>query len=294
MRFGELFAGGSGPVVSFELFPPRSEEASRQLDRVLPRLVALKPHYITVTYGAFGGTRDRTLQIARRIKQEFGLESACHLTCVGVPRSELDGMLADIHAAGIENIVALRGDPPEGSVEFRPPPDSYWHANELVEHIRRFERQRGLGPFGIAVAGYPEKHLEAPDMQTDLLNLKRKVEAGADLVITQLFFDNVHYFRFVEQARAVGIDVPIVPGLMPIASAKQIERFTKMCGATVPAELRQRLEQAGEDKGKAMQIGTEHCLRQAAELLEGGAPGLHFFVLNRSRQIEQIMGRLPL
>jgi len=294
MRFGDLFAGVVGPVLSFEVFPPRSDEAARQLDRVLPRLAALKPHYITVTYGAFGGTRDRTLEIARRVKDEFGLESACHLTCVGLRRSELDGMLADIRAAGIDNIVALRGDPPEGSVEFGSAPDCYRHANELVEHIRRYEQRRGIEPFGIAVAGYPEKHIEAPDMESDLLNLKRKVGAGAELVITQLFFDNRHYFRFVERARALGIEVPIVPGLMPIASAKQIERFTRMCGATVPVELRRRLEEAGEQKDRARAIGTEHCLRQAIELLEWGAPGLHFFVLNRSRQIEQILAQLPL
>lgn len=262
------------------------------LQRVLPELIELRPDLMTVTYGALGSTRERTLEIASLIHNRYGLETACHLTCVGSSRAELDRILQNIYSAGIRNIVALRGDPPQGETQFVPPADGCRHASELVEHIRLFEAKNGYGRFGIAVAGYPEKHIEAPDMETDLRNLKRKVEAGSDVVITQLFYDNDYYFRFVESVRAMGITLPVVPGLLPIVSVKQILRITSMCGSSIPAGLREQLELAKDDDAAAEDIGVRHCVAQARGLLEHGVPGIHFYVLNKSSHMKRIMQQL--
>lgn len=262
------------------------------LQAILPDLVSLRPDFMTVTYGALGSTQERTLEIASGIQGRFGLSTACHLTCVGSSRNQLDGILDEIHKAGIRNIVALRGDPPKGETTFTPPVDGLAHANELVAHIRDFEKRRGIEPFGIAVAGYPEKHLEAPDLQTDLLNLKRKVEAGADCVVTQLFYDNRKYFEFVRMARALGITIPIVPGLLPILSAKQVLRITSMCGTCLPPDLHSELESAGEDPARSEEIGVRRCIAQATELLDQGAPGIHFYVLNKSSHMMKIMDKI--
>jgi methylenetetrahydrofolate reductase (NADPH) len=248
---------------------------------------------MTVTYGALGSTQERTLEIATHIQNSFSLPTACHLTCVGSSRTDLDRIIKTIHSSGIRNIVALRGDPPKGETEFVPPPDGYSHANELVGHIRGLERKGEVGPFGIAVAGYPEKHVEAPDMKTDLANLKRKVEAGADCVVTQLFYDNRHYFTFVKAARALGITIPIVPGLLPVLSAKQVLRITSMCGSCLPPEMQKELESAGEDAAKSEEIGVRRCIAQATELIENGAPGIHFYVLNKSSHMMKIMDKIP-
>jgi methylenetetrahydrofolate reductase (NADPH) len=292
MRFPEYFKDGRRPIISFEIFPPKTDKAMEALRRVLPELIELGPDYITVTYGAMGSTRDQTLEIASLIKNYYGMESASHLTCVGASRTEIDEILKRISAAGIQNIVALRGDPPKGEGTFVPPPDGYSHAYQLVEHIRRFEKERGQEPFGIAVAGYPEKHLEAPSMEVDIANLKRKVEAGADIIITQLFFDNTFFFNFVQKVRAAGITVPIIPGLMPILSTKQIKRITSMCGSTIPLELQEELDSAIDDDEKASEIGVRQCIRQAKELLERGVPGIHFYVLNKSDHMRKIMEAL--
>ena len=307
MRFSEIFDRRSGPVISFEVFPPKTDAAMDNLRRVLPELIDLRPTYMTVTYGALGSTRERTLEIATMIRRDFGWESACHLTCVGSSRADLDRILHDIRRAGIENIVALRGDPPKGETSFGPPPDGYAHANELVAHIRRWEQQTSSddGPaahhspltahhapvtrFGIAVAGYPERHIEAPDAATDLANLKRKVDAGADVVITQLFYDNADYFRFVDSARAAGITHPIVPGLLPILSVKQIRRITSMCGSKIPPTLLADLESASDDDTAAEAVGIRQCVAQATELLRRGVPGIHFYVLNKSSHMRRIM-----
>jgi methylenetetrahydrofolate reductase (NADPH) len=298
MRFDDYFARRSGPIISFEVFPPKTDAGMQSLERVLGELVALEPHYMTITYGALGSTRERTLQIATRIKRDFGMETACHLTCVGSSCADIDRILADIRGAGIENIVALRGDPPKGETAFTPPPDGYAHANELVAHVRRFESAAAsrsddsFARFGIAVAGYPERHIEAPDAATDLANLKRKVDSGADVVITQLFYDNADYFRFVDAARTIGITQPIVPGLLPIQSVKQIRRITSMCGSKIPPALAAELEAAGDDDAAAEAIGIRQCVAQARELLARGVPGIHFYVLNKSSHMREIMGQL--
>ncbi len=292
MRFPEYFKDGGKPIISFEIFPPKTDKGMGPLLEIIPELVALGPDYITVTYGAMGSTQHRTLEIASLIKNVYKMETACHLTCVGASRNELDEILRRISDSSIRNIVALRGDPPQGDKTFIPPSDGYAHANQLVEHIRRSESEKGQEPFGIAVAGYPEKHIEAPSMEIDIANLKRKVEAGGDIIITQLFFDNEFFFNFVERARTAGITVPIIPGLMPILSVKQIKRITSMCGSSIPHELQLDLDSAADDDEKASEIGIRQCIRQANDLLSHGVSGIHFYVLNKSIHIRQIMEAL--
>jgi methylenetetrahydrofolate reductase (NADPH) len=283
MRFRDLYASGA-PRISFEVFPPKTDRGLVDLHSRLPELVSLGPSFISVTYGAFGTTRDRTLELACAIQREHGLPSAHHLTCLAATRSEIDDVLRRIAESGIDNIVALRGDPPKGEKEFRPPQGGFLHANELVEHIARF------GGFGVGVAGYPEKHIEAPSMEEDLLNLKRKADSGADVIFTQLFFDNRHYYEFVKRCRALGLTQPIIPGLMPINNVEQISRMVGMCGATIPEELMKRLQGASSDQ--VSRIGIEQTADQAIELLRNGAPGIHFYVLNQCRQISEILARV--
>jgi len=292
MRFPEYFKDGQKPIISFEIFPPKTDKGMEPLLEIIPELVALGPDYITVTYGAMGSTQHMTLEIASLIKNVYKMETACHLTCVGASRNELDEILRRISDSSIRNIVALRGDPPQGDKTFIPPSDGYAHANQLVEHIRRLESEKGQEPFGIAVAGYPEKHIEAPSMEIDIANLKRKVEAGGDIIITQLFFDNKFFFNFVERARTAGITVPIIPGLMPILSVKQIKRITSMCGSSIPHELQLELESAADDDEKASEIGIRQCIRQAKDLLSHGVSGIHFYVLNKSTHIRKIIEAL--
>jgi methylenetetrahydrofolate reductase (NADPH) len=289
----DLYKNPAKPAISFELFPPKTDAAMEHLQQIMPDLVRLRPDYMTVTYGALGSTQERTLEIATGIQAKFKLPTACHLTCVGASRTQLDAILDQIHDSGIRNIVALRGDPPKGETTFVPPKDGYAHANELVAHIRNREKSGRIGPMGIAVAGYPEKHIEAPDLPTDLRNLKRKVDAGADCVITQLFYDNQQYFDFVKAARALGITVPIVPGLLPILSAKQVMRITSMCGSCLPTDLQRDLEAVGDDPVKSEEIGVRRCIAQATELIEKGAPGIHFYVLNKSSHMIRIMDKIP-
>jgi methylenetetrahydrofolate reductase (NADPH) len=261
------------------------------LRRVLPELIELGPSYMTVTYGALGSTRERTLEIAALLKREYGMETACHLTCVGSSGADLDRILDDIRRAGIENIVALRGDPPRGETAFVPPPDGYCHANELVAHIRRRHGDGRTG-FGIAVAGYPEKHIESPDADTDLKHFKRKVDAGGDIVITQLFYDNADFFAFTAASRKLGVTRPIVPGLLPVLSARQVRRITSLCGSKIPEALHAELEAAGEDDGLAEEVGIRQCVAQATQLLRRGVPGIHFYVLNKSSHMRRIMDAL--
>ena len=282
MRFANFFADNQTPSFSFEVFPPKTDKGMEQLDRVLPQLVELQPTCITVTYGAMGTTQARTLDIASSIRQRFELPTASHLTCVGSTREEIDAILARLHDAGIENIVALRGDPPQGMERFEAPAGGFAHANELVAHIR------ADGRFGIAVAGYPEKHVEAPDLDTDLRYLKGKVEAGGDVVITQLFYDNEDFFRFRDTAHALGVAVPIVPGLLSIQSYQQIVRLTSMCGASIPPALRAALDAAGDDTERVQEIGTQWTIDQCRGLLDAGVPGIHFYVLNRAKAMRTI------
>lgn len=289
MGFDLFRSPPSRPLISFEVFPPKSDKGMAALHALLPRLTALRPSFMTVTYGAMGTTRERTLEIATLIEREHALRAACHLTCVGGSRDEITRIVEEIHAAGIRNIVALRGDPPQGETEFVPPTDGFRYGNELVAHLRAMERERSWERLGIAVAGYPEKHLEARSMEADLANLKRKADAGADVIVTQLFYDNADFFRFEKAARAIGIEQPIVPGLLPIVSANQITRIASMCGSKIPTALARRLEEAGDDNERAETIGVEQAIAQARELLDRGVPGIHFYVLNRASHMERIM-----
>ena len=263
--------------LSFELFPPKSEAGEAQLFENLRDLVAQQPSFITCTYGAGGSTRVKTLDIIARVREQFGLPVASHLTCVGSTVEQLRAYLDEAWRRGIPNIVALRGDPPRGETNFRPVAGGLRYANELVSLIRA-----EFPGFGVAVAGYPEKHQEAPSLEIDLENLKRKVEAGADVVITQLFYDNADFFRFREHCQQMGIRVPIVPGILPVTNLAQIQRIASLCGARLPARFQQDLQRHENDEAGQFEVGVEFATRQVQELIDSGVPGIHFYVLNKS------------
>ncbi len=286
MRIVDAFGAGKPPTISFEFFPPRTPEAEARLFDTVAQLAPLKPTYVSVTYGAGGSTRKLTRDIVVRIKRDIGIEAMAHLTCAGHTRDELAEILDDLTAAGIENVLALRGDPPRGQAVFTPTPGGFAHGAELAAFIN------GRWDVCIVSAAYPEKHLEATDFDTDLRYLKEKVGNGAKVLITQLFFEPQLYFDFVARARAAGIDVPILPGIMPITNVSQIERFTSMCGATIPASLRQLLAGVRDDEDAVTARGIEWARDQCRALLEGGAPGLHFYTLNRSHSTQEIVGLL--
>ncbi len=263
--------------LSFELFPPKTEAGETQLFENLRDLVAQKPSFITCTYGAGGSTRAKTLDIVARVRREFGLPVASHLTCVGSTVDQLRDYLREAWSRGIGNIVALRGDPPRGETNFRPVVGGLRYANELVALIRAEFAQ-----FGVAVAGYPETHQEAPSPEVDLENLRRKVDAGADVVITQLFYDNADFFRFRERCGRRGIRVPIVPGILPVTNLAQIQRIASLCGATLPPPFPQALQQHANDEAGQFDVGVEFATRQVQELIDADVPGIHFYVLNKS------------
>jgi methylenetetrahydrofolate reductase (NADPH) len=273
----ELFAE-QRPLRSLEFFPPRDDAGVEALRATATALKRMNPDFVSVTYGAGGTTRDRTAQVSALLKNEFGLTVMPHLTCVGHSREELSAIADRIHAEGFRNIMTLRGDPPKGATEFSVTANGLGHANELVTLLTTRHADFCLG-----VAGYPEKHPEAPSLESDLTNLKRKVDAGAAFVTTQLFFDNAVYYRFVDKCRAAGITVPIVPGIMPVLSLKQIQRFTSMCGATLPQRLTTRLEAAAENADVLETIGIDWALTQIRDLLSNSAPGYHLYILNRAK-----------
>ncbi len=287
MRICDLLAEGR-PSFSFEFFPPKSDEAVAQLERTIAELRMLEPSFVSVTYGAGGSTRERTIEIVTGIKRETGIEAMAHLTCVGSTAAELEEVLTRLVDAGVENILALRGDPPKGSTAFAATERGHTYASELVRAIRT----RHGASVCVGGAGYPEKHVECGNPAVDLMNLKRKVDAGLDFVITQLFFDNQRYFEFVERARAAGISVPIIPGIMPITNAAQVERFTSACGATLPFKLAAELDRRRQDPTAVMQLGVAHATAQCIDLLMGGAPGIHFYTLNRSNATKEVFTAL--
>jgi methylenetetrahydrofolate reductase (NADPH) len=277
------------PVFSFEFFPPKTDEGTKALFETVEALRPLAPAYVSVTYGAGGSTRARTLELVTRLKRETEVETMAHLTCVGSSREELARVLDELAAAGIQNVLALRGDPPKGQVEFVPHPDGFAHASELVAFIRsRPDRWR----FCVGAAAYPEGHVETRDLARDLANLKVKVAAGVDFLVTQLFFENAHYVRFVERARAAGIEAPIVPGIMPFTNVEQVERFTAMCGARIPPALHAAMAVRRADQDAARDLGVAHATLQCADLLRRGAPGVHFYTLNRSTSTRAILAAL--
>ncbi|MGZ3460050.1 MAG: methylenetetrahydrofolate reductase [NAD(P)H] [Archangium sp.] len=277
----------SDPCFSFEFFPPRTDEGTANLLRTLEELAPLEPGFVSVTYGAGGSTRDRTVDLVTRIKRETGIEAMAHLTCVEHTREELRELLRRLADAKLDNVLALRGDPPQGQKRYEPVEGGFHHASELVRFIREEDFNFCLGG-----ACYPEGHVETSSRDEDLLHLKEKVDAGLDFVITQLFFDNAFYFDFVERARRVGINVPIVPGIMPITNYEQVQRFTRMCGATVPMRLELQLEREKDRPDALVQLGVAHATVQCMELLARGVPGIHFYTLNKSPATRMIVSAL--
>jgi methylenetetrahydrofolate reductase (NADPH) len=275
--------------LSFELFPPKTPQGVASLFQHVARLVEFRPSFITCTYGAGGSTQELTLEIVARVHREFQLPVATHLTCVGRTVPELRDYLCTAQSLDVQNVVALRGDPPRGDTAFRPVEGGLRYANELVALIRS-----EFPDFGIAVAGYPETHQEAPSPDVDLANLKRKVDAGADVIITQLFYNNDDFFRFRDRCHALGIRRPIVPGLLPVTNFSQIKRITSLCGAQLPAPFVRRLEEAGDDSDAQFTTGVDFATRQTQGLIDAGVPGIHFYVLNRSEAAADVLQNVSL
>jgi methylenetetrahydrofolate reductase (NADPH) len=278
------------PVISFEFFPPRTEEGDLALlEKHIPALLETKPDFCSVTYGAGGSTREKTLMIVDRIQRQHGLTALAHLTCVNHTREQVRELLGRIRALGCNNILALRGDPPGGG-EFTPTPGGFEFSSQLVKFIRE------AGDFSVGVAGFPEGHVACQEgKHADWRHLREKVEAGADFVLTQLFFDNADYFEFRDYvAGKLGVNVPLVPGIIPILSATQITKFTRLCGAKIPPPLRAQLDRLGNDDAAAIEFGVDYATRQCQELLRAGVPGLHFYTLNKAHSTVQVVKNLGL
>lgn len=282
MRIHDQLKGGV-PVFSFEFFPPKTDKGEERLWDALVDLQDLKPSFVSVTYGAGGSTRSKTVDLTSRIQKELGIEAMAHLTCVQADRAELDSVLKELKAGGVDNVLALRGDPPKGEERFVRTEGGFEQASQLTAFINQEH------DFCIGAACYPEGHVEAASKYQDLHYLKEKVDAGAQFLITQLFFDNQVYFDFVDRARGVGIDVPIIPGIMPIQNVDQLKRFTKMCGASIPERLMHELEKRKDEPERVHELGVAHATIQALGLLHGGAPGVHFYTLNKSTATREIL-----
>ncbi len=285
MRIEELFCCGRF-VVSFEFFLFKSPEAEKRLVEAIEKLRPLEPAFVSVTYGAGGSTREKTVELVGRIRRQWSIEAMAHLTCVGATKAELEAVLGRLADQGVENVLALRGDPPKGEAAFVATAGGLRYASELAALVAR------TGRFCIGGACYPEGHVECRDLAAGVQHLKQKVDAGARFLITQLFFEPKVYFDFVARARQAGIAVPIVPGIMPVTNVEQLERFTSMCGASIPADLKGRLERVRDDPQVVMNVGIDHATAQCAELLRGGAPGIHFYTLNQSPSARAVFENL--
>ncbi|MEW6072955.1 MAG: methylenetetrahydrofolate reductase [NAD(P)H] [Planctomycetota bacterium] len=286
MRIETFYTRGR-PVYSFEFFPPKTDDEARKLKETVRELrEMLSPDFVSVTYGAGGSTRGRTLELVSRIQSDLATTALAHFTCVGHTVDETRAVLDRLVGRGIQNVLALRGDPPRGQKEFVPTPGGFRHASDLVTFLRENYE------VGIGAACYPEAHPESPDPEEDFRWTLHKVACGAQFLLTQLFFDNEFYFRFVDRARAAGLEVPIVPGIMPITNVSQIQRFTKMCGASIPEELAARLQRYEADPPTVMAIGIEHAIRQCRRLLDAGVPGIHFYTLNKSHATRSVLAAI--
>ncbi len=285
MRINEILAAET-PVFSFEFFPPKTDAGEQNLYAALSDLKALEPSFVSVTYGAGGSSREKTIEIVKRIKEQFGLEAMAHFTCVGATVAELRETLDEMREAGIENVLALRGDPPEGEQEWTKTDGGLEYSSELVQLIGADY------DFAIGAACFPETHIHAESAESDLGYLAGKVDAGVDFLITQMFFDNDFYFDFVARARGAGVTVPIIPGVMPITRAGQVERMAQMCGSEIPAGLRRELHARAEDAEAVLDFGVAYATLQCSELLAAGAPGVHFYTLNRSPATRAILSAL--
>ncbi len=288
MRVDELFERAEQPVFSFEFFPPKTPDGEANLFRALEDLARMDPDYVSVTYGAGGSTRDKTIEVVTRIREEFDLEAMAHFTCVAATEADLRATLDELRRRGVENVLALRGDPPQGQEEWTKTEGGLEYSRELVELIARDY------DFSIGAACFPETHIHATDAESDLRYLKEKVDAGARFLITQLFFDNAFYDDFVARARDIGIDVPIVAGIMPITNVKQIARITSLCGSVIPHSLQEQLDARADDPQAVAEFGVAYATLQCADLLAKGAPGIHFYTLNRSPATRAILSALRL
>ncbi|MGH8905938.1 MAG: methylenetetrahydrofolate reductase [NAD(P)H] [Egibacteraceae bacterium] len=287
MKLRDIYAE-PGLKVSFEFFPPKTDAGTDQLMKEIQVLACLNPDFCSVTYGAGGSTREKTVELVDALHRDWGLEAMCHLTVVDQSKDDVRAVLTELERRGIENIIALRGDPPRGTTDWVPHPDGFTYSIDLVREART------RGCFAVAVAGFPETHPQAESPEADLRYLKQKVEAGADVVITQLFFDNEDFYRYIENVRALGMSVPVVPGILPIQSAEQTIRFAAMCGAKIPTRLHHLLEKVSNDREGALQLGIDYATKQCEQLIAFGAPGIHFYSLNRSRSVEAILNNLAL
>ena len=287
MRVDEIIANSDRPTFSVEFSPPRTPEGEENLFETARQLRELEPDFVSVTYGAGGSTRDGTVEITRRLKDEMGFETMAHLSCVGETTEGLATTLDKIEDAGIENVFALRGDAPRGEGDFAAPEGGLGNAAELIRFI-----EDGRWDVSLGGACFPEVHPEAPDLETDLAYLKQKVEAGASFLTTQLFFDNQVYFDFVAAARAIGIDVPIMAGVIPVGTFAQTQRICSLCEASIPAPLEAAFKAAGGDPDREFELGIAYAAQQCSELLVAGAPGIHFYALNRAPATRAVLGAL--
>ncbi len=288
MRIDELLERAHEPVFSFEFFPPKTPDGEANLLAALQALAPMRPDFVSVTYGAGGSTRDKTIEMVTRIRDEFELEAMAHFTCVSATTEELRSTLDELRHRGVENVLALRGDPPRGQEEWTKTEGGLEFSRELVDLIARDY------DFSIGAACFPEVHIHATDAESDLRYLKEKVDAGARFLITQLFFDNAYYEDFVARARDIGIDVPIMAGIMPVTNVGQIQRFTAMCGSAIPDALTEQLEARRDDPPAVTEFGVAYATLQCADLLAKGAPGIHFYTLNRSPATRAILSALRL
>jgi methylenetetrahydrofolate reductase (NADPH) len=286
MKISERFQTGK-PVISFEFFPPKTDAGFAPLFRSIADLQALDPGFVSVTMGAAGSTRSKTVDLVIRIQRETGLTAMAHLPCVGFEREQVGTILTQLAEGGVENVLALRGDPPADNADFVQPKDGFGFANDLIDYTRQQNPE-----LCIVAACYPETHPEARSAQDDLDHAKRKVDAGAELLITQLFFENARFFSFMDRIRAAGITVPVVPGIMPIVSRAGVKRMTSMCGCEIPSELNAQLEAVGDDEAATRELGVRWGTMQCRELLDSGVPGLHFYTLNKSSATRQIYENL--
>ncbi|WPM32538.1 methylenetetrahydrofolate reductase [NAD(P)H] [Hydrogenobacter sp. T-2] len=278
MKIGDYLRQGKFSV-SFEFFPPKTPEGEEELFQTIKSLQQLNPTFVSVTYGAGGSTRDRTRRVVERIHKETNLTVMAHLTCIAHTKEDLYDILKGYAQIGIENILALRGDLPANMPDFKPPEGACKHSSELV----RFIRENFGNTFSIGVASYPEGHPESPNMEWEIRYFKQKVEAGADFSITQMFFDNSYFYRFLELCQRAHINIPIIPGIMPITNFRQIQKFASMCGAEIPQSLVERLEPYADNPEETLKIGVEFAIEQCLDLLDNRVQGLHFYTLNKSK-----------
>lgn len=288
MRFDQMYKSGK-PDISVEFFPPKTPEGVEKLfDEIIPALNRLQPVYFSMTFGAGGATRDLTIELCGRMKNQTKVETVCHLNIIGQSKTDTRENLRRIKAAGVYNLLALRGDPPKDQPDFKPHPDGFHSSVELIEEARKDPW------FSIAITGFPEVHPEAKGRSADMAYLKRKLEAGGCVIITQFFLDNAYFFEFMELVKKAGITAPVIPGILPILSAAQVRKFAKLCGSTIPPSIGKELSKVENDEEGAIRYGIELATRMCGELLKSGVPGLHFYALNRFRSTAEILSNLNL